>query len=65
MDIDVGKLRIEQIVLEGGEILRTLVTAQVIKSMKGKSIQVQEQCQQIIEMYKALKQAMKYVGVHE
>ena len=39
MEIDAGKACLEHIGLEGGDILRPLVTAQVVKSMSARSIQ--------------------------
>jgi hypothetical protein len=42
VEIDVAKTCLEQIGLEGGEILRPPVTAQVVEEMKEKSIQAQE-----------------------
>jgi hypothetical protein len=65
MEIDATKLSIEKIGLEGGEILRPPVTAQVVEAMTEKRNQAQEQCQQITEMYEALAQAVKDVGVRE
>jgi hypothetical protein len=65
MEIDAEKVCIEQIGLEGGEILRPPVTTQVVEAMTEKSNQAQEQCQRIAEMYDALAQAVKDVGIHE
>jgi hypothetical protein len=51
--------------LEGGEILIPLITVQVVEAMIDKSIQAQDKFQWIAEMYEALSQAVKDVGVHE
>jgi hypothetical protein len=50
VEIDVEKLHIEQIGLEGGEILRPPVTTQVVESMTENSNQAKEQCHHIAEM---------------
>jgi hypothetical protein len=47
MEIDAVKVHLEQIGLEGGEILRPPVTVQVVEAMSAKRIQAQEQCQWI------------------
>jgi hypothetical protein len=65
VEIDAAKVSIEQIGLEGGEILRPPVTAQVVEAMTEKRNQAQEQCQWITEMYEALAQEVKDVGVCE
>jgi hypothetical protein len=44
IEIDATKLSIEKIGLEGGEILRPPVTAQVVEAMTEKSSQAQERC---------------------
>jgi hypothetical protein len=54
VEIDAVKFSIDQIGLEGGDILRPPVTMQVVESMIEKSCQAQEQCQQKEEMYNAL-----------
>jgi hypothetical protein len=65
MEIDVEKTRVEHIGLEGGDILKPPVTAQVVEAMTKKRNQAKEQCQHIAEMYEALAQAVKDVGVCE
>jgi hypothetical protein len=54
VEIDTMKLNIEQIGLEGGEILRPPVTVQVVEAMKKKRSQAQDQCQHIAETYETL-----------
>jgi hypothetical protein len=56
---------VEQIGLEGGDILKPPVTVQMVEAMVEKRNQAQEQCQQITEMYEALAQAVKDAGVCE
>jgi hypothetical protein len=65
MEIDAAKVHLEQIGLEGGEILRPPVTAQVVEAMSARSSQAQEQCQRITDMYEALAQAVTDVGVRQ
>jgi hypothetical protein len=65
MDIDIVKIHIEQIGLEGGEILIPSVTVHMVESMVKKRNQAHKQCQQMEKMYEALAQVVKYVGVHE
>jgi len=63
MEIDKEKVHLEQIGLEGGEILRPLVTTQMVKAMSTRSNQAQEQCQWITNMYEALAQVVTYTRV--
>jgi hypothetical protein len=65
MEIDAAKACLKHIGLEGGEILRPPVTVQVVEAMSAKSIQAQEQCQQIVDMYEALAQAVADTGVRK
>jgi hypothetical protein len=51
--------------LEGGEILRPPISAQVVEEMMEKSSKAQEKFQWITEVYEALEQAVKDVGVCE
>jgi hypothetical protein len=54
MESDVAKKRIEEIGSEGGEILQSPITEQVVITMADKSSQAQQQCQRITKMYDAL-----------
>jgi hypothetical protein len=54
MESDATKRSIEQIGVEGGEMLQSLITEQVVTIMAEKSSQAQQQFQQITEMYDAL-----------
>jgi hypothetical protein len=65
MDIDASKSRVDNIGLEGGEILKPPVTAQMVESMAEKRNQAQDQCQQETQMYEALAHAVKYAGFNE
>jgi hypothetical protein len=65
MEIDAVKACLEQIGLEGGEILRPPVTVQVVEAMTTKRSQAQEQCQWIVDMYEALAQAVADTGVRQ
>jgi hypothetical protein len=65
METDVAKACLEQIGLEGGNILRPPVTAQVVKAISAKRIQAQEQCKRIVDMYKALEQAVEDTRVRQ
>jgi len=65
IDIDVAKLNIKRIDLEGVELLQNLVTTQLVEIMAERSILAQAQCQRITEMYDALAQAVTDVGVRQ
>jgi hypothetical protein len=65
MEIDTTKTVVEQIGLEGGDILKPLVTAQMVEAMTEKRNQAMEKCLHIAEMYEALAHAVKYAAVPE
>jgi hypothetical protein len=65
VEIDAMKLSIEKIGLEGGDILIPPINAQEIEATTEKRRQAHEQCQLITEMYEALAQSVKDVGVYE
>jgi hypothetical protein len=62
MESDAAKKNIEQIGSEGGEILQSPITEQVVTAMADKSSQAQQQCQWITKMYDALQQAVSEAG---
>ena len=56
MEINIVKAHLEYIGLEGGEILRPPVTAQVVEAMSARRNQAQEHYQRITYMHEALEQ---------
>jgi hypothetical protein len=58
MESDAAKNNIDQIEAKDGQILQSPITEQVVTNMANKSIQAQQQCQQIMEMYDTLQQAI-------
>jgi hypothetical protein len=51
--------------LEGGQISKSKVTAQMVEAMAKKSSEAQYEYQQVVEMYEALTQSMKDAEVSE
>jgi hypothetical protein len=65
MEVDAAKSQVEKIGLERGDILKPPFTTCMVEAMAEKRNQDKEKFQHIVEMYEALAQEVKYVGVYK